>query len=172
MKNKSFSIWLIGPTASGKSTVAKLIYDKINKFYSNLVILDGDELRDLYDNKLGYDLEARKKNMQRYIKLSKWLQNHNINIIAAINGAIQSDRDLLRKEIKDYNEIYLNCSLEKRIKRDKKKLYERALKGEIKNVLDVDMPFEKPTNCDLECNADTNSPEEVANQIISFKKLI
>ena len=51
----------------------------------------------------------QEKNMQRYIKLSKWLQNHNINIIAAINGAIQSDRDLLRKEVKNYKEIYLNC---------------------------------------------------------------
>ena len=172
MKNKSFSIWLIGPTASGKTTVAKLIYSKIINLYSNVIIIDGDEVRNLYDYKLGYDFEARKKNMQRYIKLSKWLQNHNINIIAAINGAIQSDRDLLRKEIKNYKEIYLNCPLEKRIKRDKKKLYERALKGEIKNVLDVDMPFEKPTNCDLECNADTQSPEELANQIISFNKLV
>ena len=36
-----------------------------------MVILDGDELRDLYDNKLGYDLDSE-KNMQRYIKLSIW----------------------------------------------------------------------------------------------------
>ena len=172
MKNKLFSIWVIGPTASGKTTVAKLIYEKLKKNYPNLVIIDGDEVRDLYDNKLGYDLESRKKNMQRYIKLSKWLQKHNINIIAAINGAIQSDRDVLRKEINSYKEVYLNCTLETRIKRDKKKLYERALKGEIKNVLDVDIPFEKPINCDLECNADSQSPEELANQIISFKKLI
>ena len=31
MKNKIFSIWLIGPTASGKTTVAKLIYEKLKK---------------------------------------------------------------------------------------------------------------------------------------------
>ena len=172
MNKKKFSIWLIGPTASGKSTVAKIIYNKIKNNYPNLVILDGDELRDLYDNKLGYDLVSRKKNMQRYIKLSIWLQKHDINSIAAINGAIQSDRDLLRKEVLNYKEIYLNCSLKERIKRDKKKLYERALKGEIKNVLDVDMKFEKPINCDLECDAEKNSAEKLANEIISFNKLI
>ena len=61
MNKKKFSIWLIGPTASGKSTVAKIIYNKIKNNYPNLVILDGDELRDLYDNKLGYDLDSRKK---------------------------------------------------------------------------------------------------------------
>ena len=89
-------------------------------------------------------LNQEKKNMQRYIRLSKWLFKHNINLIAAINGAIQSDRDLLRNEITNYKEIYLNCSLKERIKRDKKKLYERALKGEVKNVLDVDIKFDKP----------------------------
>jgi adenylylsulfate kinase-like enzyme len=66
MKNKIFSIWLIGPTASGKTTVAKLIYEKLKKTYPNLVIVDGDEVRDLYDNKLGYDIESRKK---KYAKI-------------------------------------------------------------------------------------------------------
>ena len=89
-----------------------------------MVILDGDELRDLYDNKLGYDLDPEKL-VQRYIKLSIWLQKHDINSIAAINGAIQSDRDLLRKEVLNYKEIYLNCPLKERIK-EIKKLYERA----------------------------------------------
>ena len=116
-------------------------------------------------------LNQEKKNMQRYIRLSKWLFKHNINMIAAINGAIQSDRDLLRNEITNYKEIYLNCSLKERIKRDKKKLYERALKGEVKNVLDVDIKFDKPIYCDLECDAEADTPDIIAKNIISFNKL-
>ena len=92
-------------------------------------------------------------------------------MIAAINGAIQSDRDLLRNEITNYKEIYLNCSLKERIKRDKKKLYERALKGEVKNVLDVDIKFDKPIHCDLECDAEADTPDIIAKNIISFNKL-
>ena len=44
------------------------------------------------------------------------------------------------------------------------------MKGEIKNVLDVDMKFEKPINCDLECDAEKNSAEIKINN--SFNKLI
>ena len=28
-KNDAFSIWLIGPSAAGKTTISKLLYDKI-----------------------------------------------------------------------------------------------------------------------------------------------
>ena len=60
MKKKIFSIWIIGPTAAGKTTVSKIIFDRLKVKYPNLVLLDGDELRNLYDKNLGYDLQARK----------------------------------------------------------------------------------------------------------------
>ena len=171
MSDKLFSIWLIGPTAASKTTIAQIMYKKLKNKYPNLVLLDGDELRGLYDNKLGYDLDSRSQNMQRYIRLAKWVLKYRICLIGAINGAIESDRKLSRKEIFNYQEIYLNCSLEERMKRDKKKLYERALKGEIKNVLDVDLTFETPKNCDLEFNTENQKPEIIADAIISHNKL-
>ena len=36
-------IWLIGLSGSGKSTIAKILYEKIKK-YPNTVWLDGDEV--------------------------------------------------------------------------------------------------------------------------------
>tara|TARA_A100001011_G_C14008629_1_gene714566 strand:+ start:34 stop:552 length:519 start_codon:yes stop_codon:yes gene_type:complete len=170
-ENKKFSIWLIGPAAAGKTTVSKVIFDRLKIKYPNLVLLDGDELRNLYDKNLGYDLQARKLNMLRYIKLAKWLSKQNICTIGAINGGIENDRALLRKEIENYKEIYLHSSREERIKRDKKGLYKKAIKGEIKNVLDVDISFEEPINCDLKINTENKKPEIIADQIISQYQL-
>ena len=67
MLNKNFSIWLIGPSAAGKTTISKLLYKNI-KNQNNLVLIDGDQVRQLYENNLGYDAISS-KNTQRYINL-------------------------------------------------------------------------------------------------------
>ena len=49
--NKDFSIWLIGPSAAGKTTISKLLYENLKK-NSNLILVDGDKIRNLYENNL------------------------------------------------------------------------------------------------------------------------
>ena len=41
-------IWITGLSGSGKSTVAKIIVSKLKKKYSNILFLDGDNLRKKY----------------------------------------------------------------------------------------------------------------------------
>ena len=68
LKNKELSIWLIGPSAAGKTTISKLLYEEI-KDKMNFAIVDGDQVRSLYENNLGYDKFSRSKNTKRYINL-------------------------------------------------------------------------------------------------------
>lgn len=163
--NKVFSIWLIGPSAAGKTTISKLLYNQINK-NNNLVLIDGDQVRNLYENNLGYDIASRSKNTQRYLSLVNWLFDFNISSIVAVISPLQKDRILCRKKIKNYFEIHLKSSREERIKRDKKDLYKLAIMGKKKNVVDVDIPFEDTLTCDLEINTENKKPEEIVTEII------
>ena len=164
--NKNFSIWLIGPSAVGKTTVSKIIFKKIKKNFPNLMLLDGDKLRNLYEHNLGYDKISRSKFTFRYIRLALWLKEHDISTITAVNSPFEKDRVLCRSQIENYYEVYLNCSMDERIKRDKKNLYIPALKGEKKNVVDVDIPFDKPEKCDLSIDTENKEPELIATEII------
>ena len=101
LKNKELSIWLIGPSAAGKTTVSKLLYDEIRD-KMNFVIVDGDQVRSLYENNLGYDKFSRSKNTKRYINLVNWLNNFKISSIVAVISPFEKDRDICRKEIKNY----------------------------------------------------------------------
>ena len=58
------------------------------------------------------------------------------------------------------------------IKRDKKKLYLPAIKGEKKNVVDVDIPFEHPENCDLEVDTENKNPEAAVKDILEKIKIL
>jgi len=167
LNKKKFSIWLIGPSAAGKTTVSQLLYEKLKK--NNLVLIDGDKVRTLYENNLGYDKTSRSKNTYRYINLVNWLMNYNISSIVAVISPFQKDRVECRKKIENYFEIHLKSSREVRIKRDKKKLYLPAINGEKKNVIDVDIPFENPEKCDFEIDTENLTPEETCQKI--FEKI-
>ena len=168
-QGKVFSLWLIGPSASGKSTISKIIYKKLLEEYKSLILLDGDYARKIFVSESGYDPISRSKNIRKYIEVTKWLNSFGISsIIAAIN-AFEKDRVFGRKEIANYKEVFLKCSLDERVKRDKKKLYLPALNGEKKNVVGVDIPFEEPVNADFIIDTEKNQPEFIANEIL--KKL-
>jgi len=169
-KNKTFSIWLIGPSASGKKTIGKLLYEKI-KDNKNIVMIKGDQMRSLYENNLGYDSVSRSKNTLRYINLVNWLLSFNISSIASVISPFEKDRETCRKKISNYYEIYLKSSRELRIKRDQKKLYLPAIKGEKKNVVDVDIPFDKPEKCDLEINTEDKDPDSIVSEILKNIKI-
>ena len=46
-----------------------------------------------------------------------------------------------------------------------------VIKGEKKNVVDVDIPFEKPINCEMTVETDKDNPENIAKNIIQELKL-
>ena len=54
----------------------------------------------------------------------------------------------------------------------KKKIYLPAIKGKKKNVIDVDIPFEKPSNSNLILDSEKNKPKDLAKVIIKKLKLI
>ena len=168
-QGKVFSLWLIGPSASGKSTISKIIYKKLLEEYKSLILLDGDYARKMFVSESGYDPISRSKNIRKYIEVTKWLNSFGISSIVAAINAFEKDRVFCRKEIANYKEVFLKCSLGERVKRDKKKLYTPALNGEKKNVVGVDIPFEEPVNADFIIDTEKNQPEFIANEIL--KKL-
>ena len=71
-------IWIIGLSSSGKSKIAGLVYKRLKKKKINTVWLDGDNVRNIYNDKLGYTLKDREKNAQRISKLTKYFSDQNI----------------------------------------------------------------------------------------------
>ena len=168
--SKPFTIWLIGPSASGKSTIARELHKTIKNKVSNLIIIDGDNIRDLFDNKYGYDAISRSKVTKRYIKLVKWLQNFEISSIVSVISPFEKDRIECKESLIGYRQVYLKCSMEKRLLRDKKNLYKPALEGLKKDVIDVDIPFDQSNINDLVVETDKDDIEKSTKKIIESIK--
>ena len=109
---------------------------------------------------------ANAKNIKKYMSIVNWLNSFGISVIVAVINAFEKDRSICREELTNYKEVYLKCSIEERIKRDKKKLYLPALNGKKKHVVDVDIPFEKPIKAELTIDTENSTPEEISKKII------
>lgn len=154
------TIWIIGPPCVGKTTLARLVTERLRETLRPAMLLDGDEIRGLFDNQLGYDPTSRRKQTARIERLARWIIKQNIVAVAAIIHPFEDDRIRCRAELPGYFEVHLVCDMKERIRRDTKKLYLPALKGERHNVVGVDIPFEEPGHSDLTIDTEKVSPAE------------
>ena len=141
-------IWVIGLSGSGKTTFANELYKSLNAIEEKYIKIDGDIIRDLFQNDLGYNYQDRRKNANRIMKLSHFLNKNGINVICSILSISQEDRTWNRENISNYFEIFIDVKMDVLKERDSKKLYENYNKGLIKDVVGCDIPFDEPVNCD------------------------
>ena len=142
--------WIIGLSGSGKSTLANEIVSRANKKYNNkTILLDGDVIREVFNNDLGHSKEDRFKNAQRICQLGKFLDDQGLNVVTAILSLFPENREWNRNNLKNYYEVFIDTPMEDLVSRDSKGLYKKFAKGQITNVAGLDIFFSKPDKSDL-----------------------
>lgn len=158
--------WVTGLSGAGKTTIGILLYRYLKRKEDNIVFIDGDKIREVYQNK-DYSEEGREKISYTNMRLCKMLTDQGIDVIIAVIGMRDVYREWNRKNFENYFEIYLDVPIEILIARDSKGIYSKALSHEINNVYGIDMPYEEPKCPDLKiCNDSSKKPEEVCQMII------
>ncbi len=155
--------WITGLAGAGKTTIGKLLYEKMKEEYPNTVFLDGDMLRKVFGDDLGYTKEDRRKCAMRYSRLCAMLQEQGMNVICCTISMFDSVREWNRKNICNYVEIYIKVSMDTLKVRDQKGLYSGMSQEKQKEVVGVHLNVEEPKNPDLvlENNGDKTLEEQV-----------
>ena len=93
-------------------------------------------------------------------------------VIVSANHAFKEQRKLARKTFKSkYSEIWISTPIEVCKKRDVKKLYTKAKRGKITNLIGHDLIFDNPINYDLKINTVVNSKKKCVDTIFNFLKI-
>ena len=155
-------IWVIGLAGSGKSTISKALHYSFVKSKLPTVLIDGDEIRSIFGNDLGYSIEDRLKNASRIRELCKLLDKNEINAICAILSISEADRNWCRDNMSSYIEIFVNVPIPLIEKRGYRDLYRKYDEGLTKNVVGKDIKFEIPNNANYMINNDTSKENFIA----------
>jgi cytidine diphosphoramidate kinase len=146
-------IWITGLSGAGKTTVSAALFDLLKPRLPELVLLDGDAIRAMFGASPDYSEAGRTIQIKRIQALAHYLAGQNLVVIVA---ALYAHPDLLawnRAHLPDYFEVYIDAPLDLVRARDSKGLYEKAARGEIGDVIGVDIPWHAPKQPDLVVDA-------------------
>ncbi len=163
---KGFTLWFTGLPCSGKSAVADRVAEILRQRGLRVERLDGDVVRQSLTRDLGFSREDRNENIRRVTFVAKLLTRNGVAVLTSFISPYREIRAHARREIGHFIEVYTKCPLEICIQRDVKGMYERAMRGEIKEFTGISDPYEEPINPEILLETDKETLEESAAKVI------
>lgn len=144
-------VWLTGDSASGKSTIARAVEQRLFSDGVSVARLDGDNVRHGLCGDLGFSHEHRQENIRRVAEVAALLHDLGHVVICAFISPYRHDRDFARGRVPadHFLEVYVKCDLAECERRDPKGLYRKAHAGEIVGFTGVDDAYEPPERPEL-----------------------
>lgn len=136
-------IWIIGLPGSGKTTLAK----ELQKLFPTAIHIDGDDMREIWGEDIGYTINDRQKNSKRIQKLAALFEKQGFMVVVSIMSIFKEHREENRTLYEKYLEVFLDVDLD--ILKTRRKIYQDAIDKKINNVVGVDIPYEKPNTYDI-----------------------
>jgi len=163
---------MTGLSGSGKTSIAKMVELLLSKENISCKVLDGDEIRKGLNSDLTYSIEDRKENIRRVAELNRIFLKSGFVCINCFISPTKEIRSLAKNIIgaSNFQEIFVDASLNTCEKRDVKGHYKKARKGEIPDFTGIDSPFEIPENPDLVINTEREDLESSAQQLYTLIK--
>lgn len=159
-------IWLTGLSGAGKSTISGILLPLVRNSFGPTVLIDGDVIREVLGNDLGYDLASRIKQISRIQHLTKFISDSGVNVLVA---ALYSNPKLLawnQKNLNEYFEVYVQASMSLLLDRDTKDLYKNAQNGNQKDVVGYDIEWNAPQSPNLIIDTSIVSAQNAAELIL------
>jgi adenylyl-sulfate kinase len=163
---EGFCLWLTGLPSAGKTTIGRVLVERLTARGRYAELLDGDEIRRGLSADLGFDRASREAHAGRVTYVAKVLARNGAIPIVALISPYRSSRARARAEIGRFVEVYINTPLDVCEQRDVKGLYRKARAGEIKEMTGIDDPYEPPEHAEVVVDAARLSPAESADLIL------
>ncbi len=161
-------VWFTGLSGSGKSTIARIVEQRLHAQGCHTYMLDGDNVRHGLNRDLGFTDADRVENIRRIGEVAKLMLDAGLVVLCAFISPFRAERQMVRELLQEgeFIEIFVDAPLAVCVRRDPKGLYAKARKGLIKNFTGFDSPYDPPEAPDLRLDTTAASAEELADRVL------
>jgi adenylylsulfate kinase len=163
-------LWLTGLSASGKSTLAMGLEQRLLALGYASYTLDGDNIRHGLNADLGFSPADRAENIRRVGEVAVLFAEAGLICITAFISPYRSDRATARVAANqaEFHEIHVAADLATCESRDPKGLYRKARAGNLRDFTGIDAPYEPPLCAELVIDSAKYGIEECLTKLVSY----
>ena len=165
---RRFALWLMGPTSSGKTTLAELLLGRLRSAGIAAMHYDGDEVRDFFGDSLGFQPADRLRVVSTLTHLTNKSLEGGLNVVVSALTANEDARAHIAAAVENLIIIYVKCPISVCAARDPKGLYLMADKGEIDTLIGRNSAYQPPAAANLVVETDVLSPDQSVEAVISY----
>lgn len=145
-------LWITGLSGAGKSSLAHEMVSRLRAAGEEVVLLDGDELRDAFgavtENAQNHGREGRLALAMRYAHLCRLIATQGLTVVIATVSLFREVHAWNRDNLPSYFEVYLKVPMDELRRRDPKGIYRRFDNGELTHVAGLDLQIDEPIEAD------------------------
>ncbi|MBI4577215.1 MAG: adenylyl-sulfate kinase [Planctomycetes bacterium] len=136
--------WITGLSGAGKSSFALALAERLRARTSAVVLVDGDEFREVMGADLGYSPTDRLENARRICRACRCLSAQGLTVVCATMSLFRECHRWNRLHLERYTEVYIEASPATLRGRDRKGLVSSALEGRRDDVVGLGQGFDEP----------------------------
>ncbi len=141
--------WITGLSGAGKTTIGRELWRRLRAAGRSAIFLDGDTLREVIAKDLGHSHSSRRQSAMRNARLCQMLSRQGHDVVCPTISLFHEVQHWNRQNIPNYREIYLRVPMIELRRRDPKGIYAAAYRGDLPDVVGIDVPAELPEAPDL-----------------------
>jgi adenylylsulfate kinase len=168
----SWAIWITGPPASGKSTLAKAVAARLTERDRRVTVLELDAMRRVVTPVPTYSDSERDLVYRALVWLASTVVEAGVPVIVDATAHRREWRDLARTVIPTFAEVEVTCGLDTRRARAATRAPDRnvyALAGTPgARVPGVDLEYEPPSRPELAIDTETTLLDEAAARVLDL----
>ena len=174
----TWAVWVTGLPGSGKSVIAEKVRDIFAERGINVKVLELDEIRKFITPKPSYSEQERDIVYSSLVYMAKLLVESGKPVIIDATANRRKYRERARENIRDFAEVYVKCSLDTCMERERHRkakyapsgIYKKAKEDEEATVPGVNVPYEEPVSPEVVVDSEKMSVEACAEKVAGFIK--
>lgn len=163
-------VWITGLPSSGKSTLGRLLQQRLVDTGRPPCVLDGDEVRQALVPAPSYTPEARDAFYETLARIAALLANQGNTVLVMATAPKATYRDEARHLAPAFVEVYLDAEAQECERRDDKGIYAATRAGRGPSVGGISVHYEPPQNPDVVASGGCD--EDALRRIVEILKVI